>query len=173
MAKGKPKIAYMLEDNKVKIGFSPDINPKNFNDYMQILTSGTVGAYTNLVSRLSMMRAPTQEEFDMGVYVFRTDDENDKEHQVYLKRRELYDFLKRTYDSMLSELFPDIIYIEGCKERQLNKTFEEGYDHEQHMLDINEITKQVRENYDEIISVQVAEGLHYEEEARSRDKDLS
>lgn len=148
-------VSVLLEstDDKPVHTFTPEINQENFNYHFSNLLNNFFNAFDHLLSYTSMLRPATKEERDLNVYVFETNDEKDKEHLLYKTRKFLHDETEKALKIMLSKSFPDIEYIDHCKEFQQTFSFEEpnsviGSDYQEN---VKALTEEIRKDYSKFL----------------------
>ena len=137
--------------DKPSFRFTPKISKENFNYHFSNLMNNTFNAYNALFGNTNMLRPVTKEERDLNIYVFKTNDEKDEEHSLYTVRKYLYEESKKAFDLLLTQVFPDIMYIEKCKEMQQTISFDDPSFSVDYKKNVEELTKTIRENYDKIV----------------------
>jgi hypothetical protein len=143
-------------EGKTKFRFKPAIEAPNFKYHYKNLMDNFVSAYAELFSGVNIMRPATTEEKEKHIYVFKTDNKDDTEHQMYKARKMLYEDTLKAFNFILAHVFPDIQYIEHCQQYQQEFAFAEDKTQdeiEDYKYDVEYITQQIRENYDNLINM--------------------
>jgi hypothetical protein len=120
------KVSFTTDPNtkRIKIGFRPELDYKNIQDIQVFLNTVYTGTYMSLKTLLAgtpMLRPATEDERTAGVYVFK---DEAKDNRLYQERKRLYDGLAQAFQNTLSEMFPDIEYIENCRIQEQHKMFD-------------------------------------------------
>jgi len=133
--------------------FTPKVNGNNFMDHFKNLLDNFANAYINLCANTDILRPATQEETEKNIYVFKTDDKDDVEHKVYSSRKALYESTSTLFNYILQKEFPDIIYIENCKQYQQEFAFADKSKEEIELYkkEVKELTDEIRNHYDELL----------------------
>ena len=131
--------------------FSPVYDTKNFTQHYANLLNGFMNSAVSLLSYVSILRPVTQEERDLHIFVFKTDDKEDNEHKLYNMRKQLYDAMRTMMNEVLENSFPDVMYIEESTKHLQEQAFDDTVDHEGVLFDIQAVTDNVRAHYDELI----------------------
>lgn len=138
--------------DKPSFRFTPVVTKDNFNYHFSNLMNNTFNAYNALFGHTNMLRPVSQEEKDLNIYVFKTNDEKDEEHSLFKARRFLYEESKKAFDMLLTQVFPDVIYIEKCKEFQQTISFDDPKFGEHYKEEVEKLTNDIREHYSDLIS---------------------
>ena len=149
--------------------FTPKVNGDNFADHFKNLLDNFASAYIDLCASIGILRPATEEEKEKNIYVFKTDDRDDVEHKVYFNRKALYDHTSMVFNYILQTEFPDIIYIENCKQYQQEFAFDNKSEAEIELYkqEVKELTDEIRNHYDELL-VMIMQ--HAADEAQQREE---
>lgn len=133
-----------LKENTVSATFVPTLDVTKIKDVqtlLNVLTSGSHTAFVKLLGGLPILRPASEEEREAKIYVF----VNDKDNNTYKVRKDLYDQLEAVFGNILSQLFPDVEYINSCNHYQQELAFSmDEAQAEEYKKEIEEITARVR-----------------------------
>lgn len=151
MAKNKQyKILFDADPVKseISVKFTPYIRDKSDSDvqlYLNVLLSGLTVAMSRLLRDLPLLRPATKEELDAKIYIFKYEE---KDNRLYNVRKQLHRELSNTFSSALTNLFPDVEYINDTlvnqQELVMAMTPEQAA---QHKKDIEDLAKSIKEAY--------------------------
>lgn len=116
---------YNTETKEVEYKIMPKVT--NYNDVMfhiGNLMSSVPQALAELLLTLPMCRDVTQQEKDIGAYIFI----NESEQKLYKTRSNLYDTLSNTFNQLFNQLFADVLYVRECKAKYEEFAFEHTED---------------------------------------------
>lgn len=145
----KVSITADTKKREVSVKFKPNLTKETIDSellqmYLNTLVSGFHVGMASLLAGIPILRAATQEEMDLDVYVFQG-----KDNDLFKARKQLYYSIAKIFRSILSEIFPDVEYIEGARIRQqefiANKTPEEIEQYHQQVKDLVEKMKGEKE----------------------------
>lgn len=167
------KIIISVEDKNVSINYEPELTAENAKDFYMASVNG---AYVTLIEVLSnllpVLRPATQLERDNNVYIFREGDAGVLENNLYKQRQSVYDSLVSVFNTILRTVFPDVEYIEHCKQFQQNLSFEGKKE------DINafnekakEVAEYVRTNFNDLLKEVLDEGAEIAEKEEEKKAD--
>jgi len=111
------------KENTVSVTFQPELVSTKVTDsqtLLNVLTSGTHAGFVKLLGGLPILRPATETERESKVYVF-VDDHDTRVHKM---RKDLYGQLQAVFGNILTQLFPDVEYIEACNTYQQEVAFE-------------------------------------------------
>lgn len=144
------KITLEVKDQKPKIKYTPALDGTSFTHLLNNALNNMPQALANMLVSVPVLRPASAVEQEHKIYVFNEGHRGEVENNLYKYRKDLYDTIAAVFSQMLSTLFPDIEYIEGCKHYQQEYCMEHP-DDEEHKRVIEETTQYVREHFDEII----------------------
>ena len=158
----------------VSVKFTPKDSKANFTAHYSNLLTGLTIACMDLYKDMPILRPVTDEERELNIYVFKTDDATDLEHKVYKHRKNLYDQTVAAFNNILTQMFPDILYIDQCKEYQQDKAFEEGNSEsfKEYKEQIKELTDEIRKHYDDILNYVRVKSMETAQSVYDKDKEL-
>lgn len=155
--KQKYSVVFSTDENgESKHKFRPAVTIEHFKHHYKNIMDNFVAAYLEMFNNVSILRPATTEEKDKHIYVFKTDDKEDTEHKLYEARKMLYEDTLKAFNYILSMVFPDIQYIEHCNLYQQELAFDKDRSQdeiEDYKYDVEYITQQIRENYDDLIKM--------------------
>lgn len=120
------KVTYTTNKAKqqVKVKFAPKldhITEENAQTHFSTLLSGTHVAFNILLGGARLLRAPVQEETDAKIYIYKYPEED---NALLKQRKQLYGIMENVFSRILTELFPDVEYIEQCDKYQQELLFD-------------------------------------------------
>lgn len=161
------KISLQVKDNKPSIKFTPEVNQKNFVTLINNALNTMPTALLSMLTVVPILRPASSIERENTVYVFSDGEKGNVENELYKYRKHLYDSIGAVFSQLLATAFPDVEYIEGCKQYQqefcVSHTAEEVAELKEK---VEEVTKYVREHFDEILA-EVSEQDEQEEETNA------
>ena len=132
------KIILELKDNVANINYEPALDTSTFVTYVN--------------NALNTMPAACEREREIHTYVFNDGERGEMENELYKYRKHLYDTTAAVFSQLLSTAFPDIEYIEGCKQYQQDFCMTHGEDEvKEYVESVNEVVTYVRENFEEVL----------------------
>lgn len=159
------KIILTQNEKEISIQFDPELNEANVGDYISTLLNTFPDAFLNVLSRTPLLRPACDEEKEAHVYVFQDGEKGEAENRVFKARGNLYDTLNAIFSTLLTAAFPDVEYIKGCKIYQQEYCTTHTPEEAQAFLSNAEnVTKYVRDNYNEILEKILAEEKVLEDE---------
>lgn len=167
------KIIVSVEDNNVSINYEPELTAETAKDFYMASVNG---AYVTLIEVLSnllpVLRPATQLERDNNVYIFREGDAGVLENNLYKQRQSVYDSLVSVFNTILRTVFPDVEYIEHCKQFQQNLSFE-GKEEDVNAFNekAKEVAEYVRTNFNDLIKEVLDEGAEIAEKEKEKKAD--
>ena len=161
------KITLQVKGGKPNIKFTPSVNNETFVPTLNNALNTMPQALLNVLTLVPILRPASSLEQEHKVYVFSEGERGKVENDLYKYRKHLYDSIAAVFSQLLTTAFPDIEYIEGCKQYQqeycATHTLEES---EMFKKEVEEVTKYVREHFDEILA-EVSEQDEQEEETNA------
>lgn len=160
------KIVLKTKDDKTQVEFKPELNNETFVSLVNNALNSMPSALLHLYATLPVLRPACKEEQMAHVYVFNEGDKGVVENNLYKYRKHLYETTAAVFSSVLTTAFPDIEYINNCA--QYNQTFCMEHNEEEvaeRTKEVEEVTKYVRDNFDEIVKSLVEDESHVEEES--------
>lgn len=146
------KITLEIKDSKSKIAFKPTLDNESFVPLINNALNTMPQALLNLLITVPILRPACALEKEHNIYVFQEGDQGKVENDIYKYRKHLYSSIAAVFSQLLSTAFPDIEYIESCKQYQqsfcLDHTEEEV---KEYHSKIDDIVKHIRENFDEVL----------------------
>ena len=132
--------------NEVKIHTSPSLKKASLKDrqvLVNVLLAGGDLGTRSILGELPKLRPASELEVESKVYVFKNPEADNK---LYNSRKAMYETIRNIYTKTLSDLFPDVEYIEQCTKYQQEVVFEMTKDEaDTHNEEIEEVVKIVRE----------------------------
>lgn len=144
------KITLEVKDQKPKIKYTPALDETSFTHLLNNALNNMPQALATMLANVPVLRPASAIEQEHKIYVFNEGDHGEVENKLYKYRKDLYDTIAAVFSQMLSTVFPDIEYIEGCKQYQQLYCMEHPDDTE-HIKAIEETTQYVREHFNEIL----------------------
>ena len=144
------KITLDVKDQKPKIKFTPALDETSYTHLLNNALNNMPQALATMLASVPVLRPASVVEHEHKIYVFNEGERGEVENRLYKYRKDLYDTIAAVFSQMLSTVFPDIEYIEGCKHYQQEYCMEHP-DDEEHKRGVEETTKYVREHFDEIL----------------------
>lgn len=146
------KIILSLTDDKVGVSFEPTLDNESYVTHMNTVLNGAPQALLNLYATVPLLRPACDQERDAHTYVFADGEDGKVENELYKYRKHLYDTTASVFSQLLTAAFPDIEYIEGCKNYQQEFCMSHSEDEVQAYQDeVQAVTTYVRENMEELI----------------------
>lgn len=143
------KVTFTADINKrkIKVAFSPKLDTDNTGKLIQAhfntVISGFCISLARLMADMPVLRPATQEERDLNVYVFK---DGERENKLFLARKQIYDDLSNTFTSLLSEIFPDVEYVEHTRKYQQDFAFDKSPEEvEEYKMQIEKLVNKIRE----------------------------
>lgn len=120
------KVTYTTNKAKkqVRVKFAPKLEnttEENAQTHFSTLLSGTHVAFNILLGGAKILRAPIQEETDAKIYIYKYPEED---NALLKQRKQLYGIMENVFSRILTELFPDVEYIEQCDKYQQELLFD-------------------------------------------------
>ena len=133
------------ETNEVNVTFSPGGSVMKLEDRQTLINVAMAGndiAMKKLLGNLPILRPAGEAEREEQIYVFK---DAEKDNQVFKMRKQMYDTIAGVMQKTLSDLFPDVEYIEECRNVQQDKLFDMSKEEaEEYTKKVEAITEQVR-----------------------------
>lgn len=149
-------VVFKTKDKHSTYKFTPTVTLDNSYEHLANIMTNFGNAVLHLsYLMLPMLRAASKEERDLHAYIYKSDDVKDEEHILYKARNQLYISMKDFFNAILTQAFPDIIYIDNCQDYQQRLSFEESDDLpdvKEYVSDVEKLTKLIRDNYSSIQS---------------------
>lgn len=153
------KIAYNLdtETNELQTKFTPVLQRSTYRDsqmLLNMLLSGTEASFNQLLMPLPVLRPVTDEEREYSVYVMK---DEEKDTKLFKERKQIHDALRLTFDNIMESLFPDVQYVEHCREIQQERVFDmTEAEAEEYRQGIQELADKIRSMTDEEVDAEVS-----------------
>ena len=146
------KIILNVKDNEASVEYEPALDATNFNPYINSALNCMPKALLDIFSTVPLLRPASSREQELHAYVFNEGDLGDTENKLYKFRKHLYDTTVAVFSQVLSTAFPDIEYIEICKQYQQSYCVDNPKeDVDAYKKDLEELAKYVRENFQDIL----------------------
>jgi hypothetical protein len=130
----------------VKVTTSPSLKRCSLQDHqtlVNVLLAGVDLGLKELLGALPVLRPASAEEKEAQVYVFK---DEEKDNKLYNERKNMYNAVAQVFEGTLSELFPDIEYIDNSIKNRQEIIFDMSKEEaEQYQEEMEELTKRVRE----------------------------
>lgn len=120
----KVNIKTNMKQKNINVDFHPALEDCSLEDTQMLLNTLLQGIQVGLQKILYVappLRPPTEQEREAKIYVY-VDEEED--NALYKKRKMLYDSLNGVFTEVLRTSFPDIQYIEQCRNYQQELIFD-------------------------------------------------
>lgn len=116
------------------------------DEFLRVLLGGFKQALSTLLLNVPVLRPASDLEKEHHVYVYK---DGVHDNNLAKVRTQLYRNIQSIINDVLKTYFSDIVYIEEVTEYQQNKVFDmSDKDLEDHRIEIEEITRQVKEMED-------------------------
>lgn len=134
-----------VDKQEVKVKFTPKLTKETANTsllqmHFNTLLSGFHIGMSSILIGFPELRPATQEEVDLNTYVFQGND-----NDLFKARKKLYYSIAEAFNTILSDAFPDVEYIETAQLRQqefvTEKSTEEVEQYHQQVKDLVEKLK--------------------------------
>ena len=146
------KIILELKDNVANINYEPSLDNATFVTYVNNALNTMPAALLNMFATIPLLRPACERERESHTYVFNDGERGEMENELYKYRKHLYDTTAAVFSQLLSTAFPDIEYIEGCKQYQQDFCMTHGEDEvKEYVESVNEVVTYVRENFEEVL----------------------
>ena len=134
-----------MDKNKVTVTYGRAVSTMKQNDrqlYLNITLAGVDASLKKLLGKLPTLRPATEEEREAKIYVMI----NDAEMNLSKGREQLYHTIAGIFNNTLSELFPDVEYVEQCRKYQQETIFDMSSEEAtEYQKEIEDVTILVRE----------------------------
>lgn len=146
------KINLEIKEDKASINFEPALNQSTFVPLINNALNTMPQALLNMLTLVPILRPASNMEKEQKLYVFQDGEEGKVENDLYKYRKHLYDQIGAVFGQLLSTAFPDIEYIEGCKQHQQTFCMEHTEEEvKEYAKDVEKTTAYVREHFKEIL----------------------
>lgn len=111
-------------EGKTKVNFAPQLRPNDLDNvqvYLNTILTGTYMSFKNVLGVLPPLRPASELEQEHGVYIFK---DQEKDNELFNERTRLFDTISDTFNKMLRESFPDIVYIRESIQAEQNSVAE-------------------------------------------------
>ena len=157
------KIILTVKDEEASVEFEPALGNENFIHYVNSALNCMPKALLHIFSTLPLLRPASSKEQTVHAYVFNEGDLGETENKLYKYRKQLYDTTVAVFSQLLSTAFPDIEYIEVCKQYQQTYCVEHSPEEvEAYKKELEDVAKYIRENFEEVLK-EVSEDVQEEE----------
>lgn len=146
------KIILELKEDNAGVSYEPALSPELFVHFINNALNTMPNALLNMFTSIPLLRPACTQEQENHVYVFNEGDRGELENNLYKYRKHLYDTTAAVFSELLSTAFPDIEYIEQCKQYQ--QEFCVSHDElevAEYQEQIHEVTDYVRNNFEEVL----------------------
>lgn len=159
------KITLELKDNNANVSYEPALEAESFTLHINNALNTIPNALLNMFATVPILRPACAKEHEVHAYIFNEGERGAMENNLYKYRKHLYDTTAAIFSSLLSTAFPDIEYIEGCKQYQQEFCItHDELDTAEYTKQIEEVTAYVRENFEEVIKEVTEEGEQEDEQ---------
>lgn len=146
------KINLKVNKDKPSIQFVPPLDTDSFVHHVNNALNTMPTALLQMYATIPVLRPATAREKEAHCYVFNEGEKGEVENRLYKYRKDIYDFTAAVFSKLLAEAFPDIEYIEGCKQYQQNYCMDHTEEESNAYKNIvEEVSKYVRENFEEVL----------------------
>ena len=146
------KIVLEVKEGQSSINFEPALSEESFIALINNALNTMPQALLNMLATVPILRPASNIEKEHKLYVFQDGDKGKMENDLYKYRRHLYEQVAAVFSQLLTTAFPDIEYIEGCKQHQQAYCMEHTEEEvAAYKVDVEGITSHVREHFDEIL----------------------
>lgn len=156
------KIIFEVKDNKADIYYEPGIDESTCVSFINHMLNSFPNAMMDALLEVPLLRPACEQEKDLHTYVFSDGDDGEVENKLYKFRKHLYDNIATLCSNLLTTAFPDIEYIERCKnyQQEFCMTHDE-LEIKEYTESVSELTTYVREHMTDILKEVVEQ---YEQE---------
>lgn len=146
------KIVLEVKEGQSGINFEPALSQESFIALINNALNTMPQALLNMLATVPILRPASNIEKEHKLYVFQDGDKGKMENDLYKYRKHLYEQVAAVFSQLLTAAFPDIEYIEGCKQHQQTYCMEHTEEEVKlYKADVEGIASHVRENFDEIL----------------------
>lgn len=158
------KIVLSLVEDKVNVSFEPTLDKDSFIQHVNVALNSMPSALLNMFATVPLLRPACDRERDAHIYVFAEGEHGEVENNLYKYRKHLYDTTAAVFSNLLATAFPDIEYIEGCKQYQQEFCMAHNADEVKEFIENTaDVTAYVREHMEEIIKEVMSDETEPEE----------
>ena len=159
------KIILEVKEGNASVAFEPGLSPDNFVAHLNNALNTIPNMLLNMFATIPLLRPACDREHESHVYVFSEGERGEAENNLYKYRKHLYDTVASVFGQLLSTAFPDIEFIEACKQSQQEYCMTHNEEERaEHNKQIEEVVKYVRDNFDELLKQITEEGESSETE---------
>lgn len=147
------KIILELTENKANINFEPALNEsESFVAYFNNALNTMPNALLNILTMVPILRPACTREQEVYTYVFNEGERGEIENNLYKYRKHLYDSIASVFSELLFTAFPDIEYIEKCKQYQQEFCMSHNEEDVKEYTElVSEVVDYVRSNFEEVL----------------------
>lgn len=146
------KIILEIKDGNSGVSFEPALGQDTFIMHVNNALNTMPNALLNIFSTVPVLRPACAREQEVHAYVFNEGERGEMENNLYKYRKHLYDTTAAVFSELLATAFPDIEYIEGCKQYQQEFCIShDEFDTKEYAETVAEVTAYVREHFDEVL----------------------
>lgn len=161
------KITLELKEDKSKVEYEPELSAETFVPLINTALNTMPNSLLQMFSTIPLLRPACAREYTSHTYVFSEGERGKVENDLYKYRKHLYDTTAAIFSEVLSAAFPDIEYIETCRQYQQEYCMTHNEEEtKEFMNEVNEVVTYVRENFDEVLK-EVTEHDEQKEETKS------
>lgn len=133
------KITIRKEDNKMFIDTEPEITNENAVDFLNCYMYGLRVALEKYSETIPTIRPATKKEVELSTYIFKDDDSKTYDHI-----KKLYDNISGELNFMLSQIFPEVLYIEATKKYYTEMAFNGTQkEYKKYLEQLKKLTKEI------------------------------
>lgn len=146
------KIVLEVKEGQSGINFEPALSQESFIALINNALNTMPQALLNMLATVPILRPASNIEKEHKLYVFQDGDKGKMENDLYKYRKHLYEQVAAVFSQLLTAAFPDIEYIEGCKQHQQAYCMDHNEEEVKlYKADVESIVAHIRENFDEIL----------------------
>lgn len=159
------KIILELKDSGANVSYEPELEQSSFASHINNALNTMPHALLQMFATIPVLRPACDQEHEAHTYVFNEGERGDTENKLYKYRKNLYDQTAAIFSELLATAFPDIEYIEGCRNYQQEFCMTHNEEETKAYLEeINKVVAYVRENFDEVLKNLIEEEVPNETE---------
>lgn len=140
-----------LESQRVNVGFSPrkgrEVTHEDTHIYLNTILSGAHVGMLSILSTLPILRPATPEEKELNAYIFK---DEKRDNALFKSRKQIYDGIANTFNTILNEAFPDVVYVENTRKYQQEFVFGKSDEEiDEYQKSIEELANMIRTKEEE------------------------
>lgn len=152
------KIILELNDNGANVSYEPELDHNNYAIHIKNALNTMPHALLQMFATIPVLRPESDQEREAHTYVFNEGERGDTENRLYTLRKNLYDQTAAIFSGLLATAFPDIEYIENCRNYQQEFCMSHNEEEKKAYLEqINKVVAYVRENFYEVLKKSLIE----------------